>query len=103
MSNSHRRDFLKDAAVGLAAAAAKTTVAATTQAAGANERVVAGIIGPGGMGTNHLKNLAANKDVRVAYVCDPDADRLASAAKLVESLSGTAPQAVKDMRQVFDD
>jgi predicted dehydrogenase len=55
------------------------------------------------MGTNHLKQLVGYKDVQVAYVCDPDADRLAAAAKLVESATGVAPKAVKDMRQVLDD
>src|SRR5262249_52497645 len=60
------------------------------------------IIGPGGMGMNHTRRLAARKDVELAYVCDVDEKRLANAAKTVEA-AGKAPKAVKDMRQVFDD
>jgi predicted dehydrogenase len=65
-------------------------------------KVVVGMIGPGGMGTGHLRLLSARKDVEVAYVCDPDRTRLAAAAQLVESNSGQAPKAVEDMRRVFE-
>src|SRR5262245_37929566 len=91
---SHRRTFLKTAAVGAAALTAGRVW-------GANERLTVAVIGPGGIGTHHLKQLVARKDARVAYVCDPDANRLAAAAKLVES-AGSAPQAVKDLRKVLD-
>jgi predicted dehydrogenase len=105
MSENNRREFLKETAVGLAGAAvmASAAQAADAPAAGVKDRIILGVIGPGGMGTNHLKNLVGYKDVQVAYVCDPDADRLAAAAKVVESATGTAPKAVKDMRQVLDD
>ena len=46
----------------------------------AEQRVTVGLIGAGGMGTNHLRLLAARKDVEVAYVCDVDRNRLAEAA-----------------------
>jgi len=62
-----------------------------------------GFIGPGGMGTNHLKLLVQRKDVRIDYICDPDAVRLANAVKLVQTANGIEPKAVKDMRQIFDD
>ena len=103
MSHTNRREFLKDTTLGLAGAAALSSVASTASAKAAGEQFVVAVIGPGGMGTNHLKILSANKDVRVAYVCDPDATRLAAAAKTAESLSGHAPKAVKDMREVLDD
>jgi predicted dehydrogenase len=41
--------------------------------------------------------------VRVAYVCDADATRLAQAAKMVEEAGHKSPQAVKDLRVVLDD
>jgi predicted dehydrogenase len=100
MSHSDRREFLQSSALGLAGAAA---LASVSQAAAAKERTVVGFIGPGGMGTNHLKQFVTYKDVHIAYVCDPASDRLAAAAKLVESATGTAPKAVTDMRQVLDD
>jgi predicted dehydrogenase len=64
---------------------------------------VLGLIGPGGMGTNHLRRLAGRKDAEVAYVCDPDRNRLANAVKETASRSGKEPKAVADMRRVFDD
>jgi predicted dehydrogenase len=65
--------------------------------------IVVAVIGTGGMGTNHVRQLAARKDVAVAYVCDADQNRLAAAAKHVEQSTGTAPRAVRDLRQILDD
>ncbi|HEY7155538.1 MAG TPA: Gfo/Idh/MocA family oxidoreductase [Gemmataceae bacterium] len=93
-----RRTFLGAASVGTAA----WTVAGAAQAA-PSRKIVLGMIGPGGMGTNHLKQLCKREDVVVAYVCDVDGKRLAAAAKLVESATGKAPKAVKDLRRVLDD
>lgn len=97
MHSTGRRTFLQT--TGLAAAA--LTLPTSLQAA--ERKLVLGVIGPGGMGSNHLRKLVARKDVEVAYVCDPDQNRLASAAKEVESKTTRAAKAVKDMRQVLDD
>ena len=93
-----RRTFLGAASLGTAA----WTVASPAPAA-ASRQVVLGMIGPGGMGTHHLKQLCTRKDVTVAYVCDVDAKRLDAAAKLVASATGKTPKAVKDLRRVLDD
>jgi predicted dehydrogenase len=82
-------------------ATALATAAKLGQAA-ANEPLNIALIGPGGMGTNHLKLLSVRKDVKVQYVCDVDANRLAAAAKVVEQ-NGGQPKAVKDLRKVLDD
>src|SRR5436190_10168677 len=95
-----RRQFL-NASAGLVTSAALATAAKLSLAA-ANEPLNVALIGPGGMGTNHLRLLAARKDVKVAYVCDVDSNRAAAAAKLVEQ-NGGAAKAVKDLRQVLDD
>ncbi len=53
MSNTtdvSRRDFLKTSATGAAVVAAASAVAAPARAAGANERIRLGFIGPGGRG-----------------------------------------------------
>jgi predicted dehydrogenase len=94
-----RRTFLK--ATGLGAAA--SLLSAGTARAGEPGRIVLGVIGTGGMGSNHVRALAARKDVAIAYLCDADANRAAAAAKHVEQASGTAPKMVKDLRQVLDD
>lgn len=91
-----RREFL---------AASAGTMAATSAAYGypANESCTVGLIGPGGMGSNHLGALVQRKDVRVAAVCDPDQARLDRAAAAVEKAGAKAPLAVADIRKVLDD
>lgn len=98
MAGSRRREFLRDAGLGLAA-----LTLGREAAAAAPRKVVLGLIGPGGMGMNHLKMLAARPDVEVAYVCDPDRDRVAAAVQAVQSATGTAPKGVEDLRRVLED
>lgn len=100
MTDNSRRTFLKETGLGIAAVAA---TGATAHAAKANERIVIGLIGPGGMGSNHLKNLVKRKDVEVAYVCDVDSDRLARAGKIVKDATGKPAKAVGDLRKVLED
>jgi len=98
MSTTTRRSLLSSAGAGAAALAMSSN-----QAAAQKRKVVAGVIGPGGMGTAHLRLLSKRSDVEVAYVCDPDRKRLADAAKVVLDATGKAPKAVEDMRQLLDD
>jgi predicted dehydrogenase len=93
-----RRSFLKRSAAGAAALA----VPAAAPAAGGSDRMPVALIGCGGMGGHHLRQLVARKDVEVRYVCEVDANRLANAAKTVEA-GETTPKAVKDLRRVLDD
>jgi len=97
MSQTTRRGFLAQTG---AAALAMTGPA---KADAANDKVVVGVIGCGGMGSSHARTLAERKDVAVAYVCDPDSGRGAAAAKSVEKAAGSAPKVIKDLRQVLDD
>src|SRR4051812_20954903 len=99
METPGRRALLKNTALASAALA----LGASAGSAAADRKVVLGVIGTGGMGTNHLKLLAGRKDVELAYVCDVDQKRLAAAAKIVESGSKKTPKAVKDLRTVLDD
>jgi len=101
MNHIRRRDFL-GGAVGAAAASAAVS-ANSSLAAGEAERLVVGVVGCGGMGMNHLRLLAARKDVHVACVCEPDAHRLAAAVKVVESSGQKTPKAGKDLREVLDE
>lgn len=97
MAKTTRRRFLQTTSLGLTGAA-RLSAASSVRAAGANKRIVLGMIGPGGMGTHHLRELVTRKDVQIAYVCDPDRSRLAAAASLIEQGVGRTPQTVTDMR-----
>lgn len=98
MQTTGRRTFLQQAAAGATALG----LSATARAADSQRPVIA-VIGTGGMGTNHTKQLAARKDVDFAYVCDVDQQRLQKAVETVKSASGKAPQAVGDFRKILDD
>lgn len=104
MNAPNRRDFLETS--GLATLAAAGLSLSTEISAGApsgSERLDVALIGPGGMGSSHLALLVKNPAVRVAYVCEVDAERLATAVKTVETATGETPKAIKDMREAFDD
>jgi predicted dehydrogenase len=90
MSSTTRRGFLRTAA--------GTAALAASSARADDRKIIVGVIGPGGMGTAHLNQLKARKDVEVAYVCDPDRKRLADAAGAVPSA-----KPVEDLRRVLDD
>jgi predicted dehydrogenase len=79
-----RRRFHLLAASSLAAAAAKP--AASREVAGANDRIQIGVIGCGGRGTAHMRNLLAMKsqgeDLAIIAVCDTYRPRLERAAAL---------------------
>src|SRR5262249_2615388 len=70
-----RRSFLK-------ASAAAVAVPAVAPAVGKPDTLTVALIGCGGMGKNHLKLLAANKQLKIAHVCDVDAKRLEEAAQI---------------------
>jgi predicted dehydrogenase len=97
MPQSSRRRFLQH--VGLAVGVASSEFAGRSSTAqDANERIVIGVIGCGGRGVLLGKVFNSQPDARVAYACDPDGDRAASA----KSATG-ADRAVADMRRILDD
>ena len=100
MADSTRRDFIKQAGLATVGTAA---LSATTYAAvqGANERIDVGVIGPGGMGSNHIRTLVTQKDVRIIHICDVDRTRLATAVKNA-TVDGREPASTGDMRRLLE-
>jgi predicted dehydrogenase len=99
MTADRRRTFLQQAGLSAAALAVGSSAAQGAE----SDRIVVGLIGPGGMGSNHLGLLVNNPQVEVAWVCDVDQNRLAKAAATVEEKTGRAPQSTSDLRKVLDD
>jgi predicted dehydrogenase len=103
-----RREFLKWSAGGAAAVAlaarppsAHARPAASAPAltaAGANERIVMGVIGCGDRGTSLLQEFLAQPDVRIAACCDVDRRHLDSAI----ALTGGKADAYGDFRELLD-
>jgi predicted dehydrogenase len=102
MTTMNRRELLRDAGLGLAGSVALPGIV-SEGSTGTQASIVIGVIGCGGMGSNHIRGYAARPDVQVAYLCDADSDHLASAVKAVEAAGKKTPATVKDMRRVFDD
>ena len=95
-----RRQFIKSSSASISALA---TVHLTSglRAASPNDKVSLGIIGPGGMGRNHIGNLNKRKDVEITFVCDPDSNHQANAANMVEAGTGTKPKQLGDLREML--
>ena len=115
MSDATRRDFLKHSGTLVAGAAALSLAgtsrgadgeaqpaAANGKPAGANDKIVLGIIGPNGRGASLLETLLGFPDVEIAHLCDIDANRLAQAVNAVEEGRGTKPKTDKDLRAVIE-
>ena len=98
MTTSSRREFLHAASAGIAVAAA--TTGSSVRAQSVNEKIVVGLIGCGGRGSHDAGLFQKMPNVEVAYVCDVDDSRRATAAKSLDIKSG---KAVSDMRRVLDD
>lgn len=103
MNSTSRRSFLQQSTTGIALATAIHATPASVRAANPSQRLVLGMIGPGGHGSNLLRSFASQPDVDIAWVCDVDARRLETGAKIVETATGKVPRTDKDMRRVFED
>jgi len=97
-SSINRRTFL-----GAAAATGLSVGLARAADTPASEKIVLAVLGTGGRGSGMAKTYAQQPGVEVAYVCDVDSGRVASAAAGVEKLGKPAPKTVADFRKILDD
>ena len=106
----NRREFLESsgkAALGVGlgmvvADALATPTYAQSPTVAANDKIVMGAIGLGGMGTGNMNAFMDHPEVEVVAVCDVDSNNLTRAASLVEKKYGKLPKATKDFRDVLD-
>ena len=94
-----RREFAQQT-VGVAAVAATF---GARKAVSANEKVVVGVMGLGGRGTDLARRFAERSDVNVAYLCDVDTRRIARAKEAVEKAQGRPVKTVQDFRRILED
>lgn len=69
---------------------------------GANEKLVIGAIGVGGMGRGNLMGFLDHPNVECVAVCDVDSGHMAEAAKNVQDKTGTRPREIKDFRKLLE-
>ncbi len=96
----NRRHFLGASLAGSAALLAKT---ARADQPAASDKLVVGIMGTGGRGTEHAKTFASLPGVTVAYVCDADRKRANAAAGVVAKATSKPPKETQDFRHILDD
>ena len=98
MNPLNRRTFL-----GASAAASVGLMASADANAAPNDRLVVGVMGTGGRGSQLAQLFQRQPNVEVAYVCDVDAARAKNAAGLVQKISNREPRVVEDFRRILDD
>ncbi len=109
MSNLSRRRFIEEALLSAASVAAASSGIWTPKSLRAQESVAANdklgmmLVGCGGRGGAHLDYYLSDPRVQVLYLSDPDSQRAASFANLVEQKSGYRPKIVADMREALGD
>jgi predicted dehydrogenase len=77
--------------------------AASLGVAGANDRVIVGVMGIRDRGMDLASELAKRDDVEVRYLADPDSRLFEDRAKHIESIAGTRPRCIQDYRRILDD
>jgi len=68
-----------------------------------SDKVVVGIVGVGGRGTQLTNFFCRCPNVEVAWICDVNNRRLQPAAKMVEQANGILPKTTGDFRRILDD
>ncbi|MCA9045601.1 MAG: Gfo/Idh/MocA family oxidoreductase, partial [Planctomycetaceae bacterium] len=101
-----RRQFMKTTGASVTVGAGATLLAASAQAAGSNERLRIGVIGPGrrGFGT-HVKTLAGlrklGRNIDMVGVCDVYTVHRDQAVHFIKSETGVAPETFADYRDML--
>jgi predicted dehydrogenase len=105
MSSITRRRFLEDSMLATAAlaAVAQPTFADEKSTGNPSNKVRVAVLGCRIRGKAHVAEITKIPDCEIAYVCDPDHDLAGELATVVEGKQGKKPQAIQDMRRVFDD
>ncbi len=98
MKGVSRRDFVKSTfALGV------VTALPYTRVQGANGRINVGLVGCGGRGVGaHIPSFEKQQGVTILALSDPDQQRMAEAARLIESKYGHKVAQYVDMREMFD-
>ena len=84
MKPVNRRHFVQSSALATASLAAPALV----KSANAPDKINLAFIGPGGMGSSHVKTFCQRSDMNFSWVCDVDSKRAEVAAKTIKDLTG---------------
>ncbi len=94
-----RRNFLKKSGISLLGVAASVGFSTIPhKVLGANEKLVVGVIGTGGMGRSNMRVFLENKDIGIAAVCDVYKPSLKKALDMTEGRAS----AYGDFRRIIE-
>jgi len=105
-TNVSRRDFLKTSSAAAIAGTAAATTSASARAAGSNERLRIGFIGPGGRGFGaHVKSLAKLRNdganIELAAIAEVYSNQRDMVADFVHEQNGNQPAKYEDYRDMI--
>src|SRR5512133_3116247 len=100
-----RRDFIGKSVLGTAGFTfGASLVPMPASCAGANDRIVLGLMGAGPRGLDTIVNTCKlNKDVVIKSVCDVKTTRVDTALKTIEKELGYKPLSAKNIKEILDD
>jgi len=98
-----RREFLQKSTLLGAGLTALGPAGLTRAAAGANDRVVLGVMGVNGRGRDLAQAFAATGGAEIAYLCDVDERAIDKAGAALAPRQAKKPQGVTDFRKILDD
>ncbi len=85
-----------------ASAAIPSVMANPTRTVGANEKIVIGLIGCGGMGASNMRSLMGHPEVEIAALCDVDTRRIPGDYKTVTDKYSRKPEVYRDYRKMLE-
>ena len=68
-----------------------------------SRKIILGIMGANGRGSDLARGLVSQPGVEIAYVCDVDERAVAKASKIIVEKQARPPQGVKDFRRILED
>ena len=101
---TNRRTFIKNSALATAGVGiAASMPLAMGSCAGANEKLVCGLIGANGMGFADLQAFLKIENTECAAICDVDENVLIKRIADTEKIQGTKPKGFKDYRKLLEE
>jgi predicted dehydrogenase len=107
-TTTSRREFIRGASGGLAAAALGafgpgSSARSYAQVRGAGDRIRVAIMGVNSRGHALATSFARQENCRVAYICDVDSRAVEKTAAAVATIQDAAPRGVGDVRRCLED
>ncbi len=97
-----RREFIGKTTLAAAGIGVGLTARSYAQSKGANDKIVMGVIGCGGMSRHNVAKLLQVPGVEFAAVCDVDTAHMDEGAEQLTKAGRSAPKRYKDFRQLLE-